>query len=285
MSVVEDLQNHANEWGTWYSKQHGTSCRWVKLHAEGWGMDQYQQYKIGVNVSNVVYSPQYKQVDLPGFHFTQWYDNGSTVEQNSQFERTTSTQDTFKWSITEGLTIGLETTVTAGVPNVATASEKITTTLSLSSTQETTKTTTKSWTGRQDIKVPPKKSVVVEWSIAEKEWDIDWTCDVRVTGYLAIWNEDKVDGHWLWFFPISQIFMDKPNSKFQVVGGDVLYKAKGTFTGVAGVSSNIVLKEYDLRASNVSNLLVSNLEKAVSPSPAGGVVLPLLHNPIPSTHH
>ena len=36
---VTGFQKICNEWGNWFSKKHGTTCKWVKLHAEGSGME------------------------------------------------------------------------------------------------------------------------------------------------------------------------------------------------------------------------------------------------------
>ncbi|MCG8642390.1 MAG: ETX/MTX2 family pore-forming toxin [Desulfobacterales bacterium] len=249
-SSLSDFQAICNDWGNWFSKKHGTTCRWVKLHAEGWGMDKYQQYKINVRYGNTVYGTQ-KPLDTPGFVYSQTYTNKTEEEQGNTFTRNESTTATFTWSLTEGIKVGLKVTGSVGLPLVAEGKVEASTEINFSSTQTKTETKTQAWSVSQPVRVPAYTEVDAELSIEQKKYDIDFTSDIIIGGWVAIWNNDKINlgngKHWLYFFPVSKVLHDKPHRGYTVRGNRVVFKAKGTFKGVQGIGTRVKLSQTSLK--------------------------------------
>ena len=49
--------------------------------------------------------------------------------------------------------------------------------------------------------------------------DVPWEADVIIGGYIAIWFEEKYNGHWLWFHPITAL----SNKDFKIRNGSELW--------------------------------------------------------------
>ena len=249
LSSLSDFQAICNDWGNWFSKKHGTTCRWVKLHAEGWGMDKYQQYKINVRYGKTVFGTQ-KPLDTPGFVYNQTFTNDTSVEQSNTFTRKESTTATFTWSLTEGINTGHRVTGRIGLPLVAEVKDEASTEINFSSTQSKTETITQTWSVSQPVRVPPQTKVDAVLDIEQKKYDIDFTSDIIIGGWVAIWNNDKISlgngKHWLYFFPVSKVLHDKPHRGYAVRGNKVVFKARGNFTGVQGVNSRVKLSQTPL---------------------------------------
>lgn len=247
-SRIENLQALATKWGNQSSKRNGTTCRWVKLHAEGWGMGQYPQYKISTKVLNVQYDPKYQEVPLPGQILTSSFKNNSDGVGSAHFKKTSQTTTSFSWSITEGLEVGISEEITAGVPEVAQSKTTLSMKMSLSSTQGQTKSETTGWEIDRTISVPPHESIEMTWAINESRITAVFHADIEITGFFAIWNNDKVNGHWLYFVPVANAFrqmkawgMSIP-SQFSIEGNSVIFHAKGECTGQLGVSDVFSVK-------------------------------------------
>jgi hypothetical protein len=136
------------------------------------------------------------------------------VQQSETFQYTATTTQSFTWSITESVSVGIEISATEGVANVASSSQKFTVTLSFSATQSKTTTNSQSWTVNNPVAVPPDSSVKCDMVLNTQSYNINFTTSVLVSGYVAIWFNDKQalgapgDLHWLWFIPIGQVFND-----------------------------------------------------------------------------
>ena len=252
---MNSLQSITDAWGNWYSSSHGTQCHFTAStnygsHSE---LNAYHQYQMNAAVQGIVYNSNTPPVNGSSVAYELWYDNGTTVQQQETFSETKSTTQAFSWSITESLSIGVEVSATEGVPNVASATEKVTVTLSLSSTQGQSTSNTQSWTVNTPINVPANSSVKADMIISTQSYDVDFTEDVLLQGSVAIWHKDKVNGHWLWFIPVESVFQDCLNnniidtSGYSIVAGGVTTQAKGTFTGSQGVSVGVTANQYVLR--------------------------------------
>jgi hypothetical protein len=254
---MNSLQQITDAWGNWYSSKNSTTCRFTASTNYGnqSSLAQYHQYQTSATVQNIVYEGNSPPVGGSTVAYELWYDNGTTLQQQSIFQETSATTLSFTLSITESLSIGVEVTVTEGVPAVASASEKVTITVNLSSTQSFTVTNTQTWQVNTPINIPPNSSVKADMVISSQSYNINFTESVLLQGYVAIWNNDKVNGHWLWFFPIESVFQDCitnniiDTSGYSIIAGGVVTQAKGVFTGSQGISVGLTAKQYPLRTS------------------------------------
>lgn len=265
---LSDFQEICDAWGRWFSEKHGTSCRWVKLHAEGWGMDQYQNYKINVRHERTAY----KLIEPPAsvdIIAQQTFENDTDDKQGNTIVFSESTTDSFTWSLTEGIKVGA--TVGAklaakgsadGVEAGAEQSGSLSVEVNFSSTQQWSSSRTRGWNVSQPIVVPPHSKVTSTVTIAQRSYNVEFTSDIVIGGYIAIWNEDKINlgggEHWLYFFPVSKVIMDKPQPGYEVRGNEVVFKAKGILKGVYGLNSVVKAKQspLDMAGANLSDVLL-----------------------------
>ncbi|WP_336687213.1 ETX/MTX2 family pore-forming toxin [Chryseobacterium bernardetii] len=257
---MNSLQQITDAWGKWYSQQHGTTCRFTAStdYSSQSFLNDYHQYQVSTTTQSIVYDGNSLPTNGSNVAFETIYNNNTQVSnQQSLIETETSTQ-TFEWSITEALSIGVEISATEGVPAVASSTQKVTVNLSLSSTQKSTVTNTQSWSVNTTLTIPPQSSVKADIVIGTQSYNINFTVSVMLNGYVAIWNNDKVNGHWLWFIPITEVFSDCianniiDTSGYDIVGGGVSTTAKGVFTGSQGVNVVVNTIQYPLNSNNTS---------------------------------
>jgi len=253
---MNSLQQITDAWGNWFSSQNGTSCRFTASTNYGSqsDLDNYHQYQTNATVQSFAYDGNSLPTNGSTVAYELWYDNGTSVQQQNNFQETSTTTQTFTWSVTESLSIGVEISATEGVPSVVSSTQKVTVTIGLSSTQSQTTTNTQTWQVSSPINVPADSSVKADMVISTQSYSINWTAAVLLQGYVAIWNNDKVNGHWLWFHPIESVFADCANhniidtSGYSIVAGGVSTQATGAFTGSQGISVGVTAKQYPLRS-------------------------------------
>ncbi|MGE8553422.1 MAG: ETX/MTX2 family pore-forming toxin [Chryseobacterium jejuense] len=257
---MNSLQQITDAWGKWYSQQHGTTCRFTAStdYSSQSFLDDYHQYQVSTTTQSIVYDGDSIPTNGSNVAFETIYNNNTQVSnQQSLIETETSTQS-FEWSITEALAIGVEISATEGVPAVASSTQKVTVNLSLSSTQKSTVTNTQSWSVNTMLTIPPQSSIKADIVIGTQSYNINFTVSVMLNGYVAIWNNDKVNGHWLWFIPITQVFSDCianniiDTSGYDIVGGGVSTTASGVFTGSQGVNVVVNTIQYPLHSNDTS---------------------------------
>ncbi len=259
-NYFSDLQLLAQKWGDKFSQHYGTTCKWIDLHATNRDMAQYQTYKIAAKVTNVRYNGNGTTADMPGLVVTDTTTNDTSLEQESQFKQTKSTTSSFTWTTMVGISVGISLSATVGVPEVASATTSLTTTISLESTASNTESETISWEIERSVKVPAHTKMDMVWTINQKRSNATFVADVILTGYIAIWNNDKIDvnnpggsnKHWLWFFPINQVFNQTREwggsvpSEYSIGSSSVTYKASGLYNGESGYDTTFTLKETPL---------------------------------------
>lgn len=254
--MANTLQQITDAWGNWFSRQHGTTCRFTASTNYGsqGSLDNYHQYQTSANVQNIVYDGNSPPVGGSTVAYELWYDNGTEAQQQNIFVETSTSTQSFTWSITEALSIGIEISTTEGVPAVASSSQKVTASLSLSSTQSKTTTNMQTWQVNTPINVPKNSSVKADMVISSQSYDINFTASVLLQGHVAIWNNEKVNGHWLWFYPIESVLQDCisnniiDTSGYSIVAGGVMAQATGVFTGSQGISVGVTATQYPLRS-------------------------------------
>lgn len=268
---MNSLQQITDAWGTWFSKAHGTSCKFTASTNYGsqGDLNKYHQYQTNALVQNIVYEGNTPPTGGSIIAYELWYNNDTSLQQQNIFQEVRTSTSTFTWSITQALSIGVEISATEGVQNVASSSQKLTVNLSLSSTLGETITDTQTWQVNSPINVPPNSSVKADMVISTQSYNINFTQTVLLQGSVAIWNNDKIelkpnDWHRLWFIPIESVFQDCINnniidtSGYTITAGGVLATAKGVFTGSQGVSVGVTAKQFPLCNSGEKALQAVN---------------------------
>lgn len=241
---IVSFDDHYEAWAAQKARSVRRSLSWTDAYGKHRHLaerPEYSKYKIDVEYSNIQYASAVKDVARPGFTFEEWFHNGGSAQSLVKFAKTKTMAASFTWSITEGLTIGTESTFKAGIPGVVGGDLKFKTELALSSTQAKTTTETETFTIENHIPVAPKTSVKVVFTVIEREVEVPWTAKVFVDGFIACWFEPKWKDHWLWFFPVWQL----ANKDFVQSGNKLIYDAEGMFKGVRGVETMLTTEECD----------------------------------------
>ncbi|XP_033645933.1 uncharacterized protein LOC117305223 [Asterias rubens] len=211
---------------------------------------KYHKYCIDVRVENVRYNAVTSDVKKPGFIYKEWFHNGLTTELKHTFKKQTEFSDTYTWSVTDTIEIGEKISFSLGVPGEFGVSVDSSATFTASNTESQTKTKTETFSSEVGITVQPNTSVKAIFTVNEREMDVPWEADVIIGGYIAIWFEEKYNGHWLWFHPITAL----SNKDFKIRNGSELwFHNKGKFNGVHGIDSNVRIEEYPLQQGLLSN--------------------------------
>jgi hypothetical protein len=270
--MTVSLQSITDAWGRWFAQNHGTGLHWTEStnygnHGE---LSGYMQYQVATAVQSIVFGGSSLPTNSSNVAYQMWYDNATTVPQTQTFDHTTSTTQDFTWSVSESLSVGVELSATAGVPDVAQVGSKVTTTLTVTGTQGATVSNTQTWGVNTAVTVPSNSSVQCSMVIATQSYNIPWSAQVTLTGYINVWLDDPIElpnsgTHRCWFFPIQQVIQDCINNKiidvtgFTVVGGSVVTSASGSFQGSQGVNVSTQTKQYPCRvpavAANAARML------------------------------
>ncbi|HEX6038477.1 ETX/MTX2 family pore-forming toxin [Longimicrobium sp.] len=249
-------------WGTWLAGTYGTRLRFTASfnYAAHEELNPYPAFECHAQVLDLNYDGSSLPTGASNVAHHLWYDNATERAQTEQFEFGSSTQQTFTWSVTTALELGIELSMTAGVPDTLSTSEKVSVKLTLSSTSSESHTAEQEWKVNTEVTVPAQSSVLAQMVIDEQSYDIDWTARVKVTGCTAIWFEDQVSlsvsagFHNLWFVPIQEMLAQATRagidtSGFELQDDGIIGVATGTFTGGQGISVAAQATQHPLRTS------------------------------------
>jgi len=241
-----DLSSVAGQRARAMASNCGVALKWYDLYGKQPHLqERYPDKKIDVRAEDIQYGTVSRKLDRPGYVYTQWFTNGGSLPIKGFIHKTKSATSTFTWSVTESLKLSAEVEISAGVPEVISGDVKITTGLNLASTQGKTKTTTEEFKVSHIIEVPPKSKVKATITITETELEVPWTATMHVTGFEAVWLEEKCNGHYLWFLPVQQLASF--HRKLQAESSGVRFQASGVFSAVRAVRATIRLNEYPLK--------------------------------------
>jgi hypothetical protein len=183
--------------------------------------------------------------------------NDSAAEQKQTFTHSEAVTREFNWSTTETVEVGIDVTVTAGIPKVAEVEGSFSTKFSLATTNGASETTEKTFGVHLELTVPPYTTLSAQQIVMRQTYDIPWTAEVILTRYVAVWfknrwamHGDPNDQHFLWFIPIAEVFRACAEvnlvdlTGYENLGWGVKAIASGKFTGAQGVSSHVNVDEH-----------------------------------------
>ncbi|KIJ34445.1 hypothetical protein M422DRAFT_263400 [Sphaerobolus stellatus SS14] len=260
--MVKTLQEITDAWGNWSANQWGTNGVWFTASTDysNSQLGNHQKYKTVAKYLATVYGDNTKSgVAHPAFGEEIWDDNGTNLEQTDVLHCSCATKDSLTWSITEGLKIGVEISAEMKVPEVASIGAKLSTEMSLSTTQSRTSSEDRSWGLDVNVKTPPKRSVGVQAIVTVQAYDLPFTSTVSLDGYVAVWYNKRIDWnhdgdyHQLWFIPITEVIQDAithniiSTEGYTILGSQVIVSATGVVTGDVGISVDVKRQETDLR--------------------------------------
>jgi len=221
------------------NEAHGNTC----LHGgHGYTWCNYEKYKCMARYTDVgdkKYSniKTTKETGAEGFVFTQWSDNAFHTPQTSTFEFSEATTASSSLTLSSTLSVGASISFTEKVPEVEESTISASMKVDTSSSHSSTASKTQTWKISQPVTVPARTTGKVELIITKVKASGDWSARVQFPQKAKVWCNDKVHGHNEWFIPASN-FLPKYNS--HLCHDDYCY-IKAKFYGWHGVDAHVKL--------------------------------------------
>lgn len=265
-TAINSLEAITYAWGQWMSQKYpqGGGVKYTEStkFSNQSSLNNYLQYQTNVVKSELIYdplapSPKPGMVSSTKTNFS----NKSSVPQTVTYIQSETTTQSFNWSVTEALKLGVKTSVKAGVPLVAEVTTEVSVNLDTSSTQGATSTKSQSWSVTQPIVCPANRYITARLNISTATYDIPWTAQTYLNGYVAIWFNkrfimgNKGSDHQLYFFPIGAVIKDcidfniiGTNGYTKLVGWqDIIATSRGIFFGGQGTDMTVSIEEIPLK--------------------------------------
>jgi len=189
-------------------------------------------------LSNFAYSVGSEQPGQP-FVFVEYFDNYLNESQTTQFSDTQSTSNSYSWTFSRTLQDSLTISIDVGIPDVCEMHDSFSTSISMTTTEEQTKTDTKSWTVSQTITIPPLTTVKAEMIINTATFNIPYTADITMSGYAMTWCKGQVNHHWCWFIPPPYWLSSVSGCKNSDGGNATTCSFSGAFAASQGVTADV----------------------------------------------
>ncbi|CAN8002410.1 unnamed protein product, partial [Ixodes hexagonus] len=203
------------------------------------------RYKVTITAEKVKYGGVRSSIEQPSVVYTQSAHNGQpSSPQELTIKREIRREKTATWHTEWGFHSSFSVSVEAGIPDVAKFGSQFETSLDLKTGRTKQHSEAEIFSVNQVVNVPPMKTVKVEWIITDTQQEIPWTAKVNAHGWIAMWFEYKVNGHWLWFYPVD--WLQDPLLT-NVGGNTVQFTAQGVFTAVNAQETHLRVTESDLQ--------------------------------------
>lgn len=266
--MAKSLQEITDTWANWMNGRYsGGGIRFTAStrYSNNSELDAYHQYQTNPSDQTITFDPNAPD-PTPGQAFSQAtnYENDTSLQQTVTYTQSMQTSKSFTWSVTELLSIGLEVSITAGTPAVAQIGAKVTTNLTLSSTQGASESEQQTWTVANPYNVAPHTSLQATLVVTTQQYNVNWGATVTLRGCVAIWFNNKIElwpgsgYHWLWFIPVQSVIADCQANNlidttgYTVIGDGIFAKSSGVFTGGQGLSTSVKVKESPLHPEAAS---------------------------------
>lgn len=261
MTQITDLQQISENFANMIASKYKTKVEWVCLDGTNPDLKQYPDKMLSFHVADPVYNwgqPISQHVLL--YHSVDKNEGSEPI--SVPFSRTETETDTFSWSITEGLKYTASLKLSILIAEVSGSY-----TIDLSSTQGKTETKQTSWTVGRTVTEAPYKETEITWLLERVKKHGNFTANVFVSGYVAIWFKDKIDyrdpngnnKHWLWFVTPATVVSTVGASGFTIHGSSVSFNATGAIDFNVGIETSLDVKETPLNADGKTFLTTYKL--------------------------
>lgn len=285
---MNDIDSITNAWARWKAAQFGTSYWFTESTQFDRNKDtrDYKQYETKVSApSDLVYSSSVESkggTALLGRYDT-INDGGQVIQHTVSLQQ--GFMDTFTWSITEQVKVGVSVTVKAGIPEVGGAEQTSNIEVSLSSTQGSSSSRSSNYGASTTVPISPHTHGWGEVDLAFTDLNTNWVGNVELRGDVAVWFNNKVaynnngDYHYLWFPSIETVISECVahgiiDTRGYTIrnGGGVITQASGKFHSSAGLNLQTIAHEEPYPKSKNSEAV-----KTAYSSKATGATRPVKH--------
>ncbi len=259
------LQQLTDAWGRWQASRNGTSLGWTAStnYGDQSDLDNWHQYQMGADLQSMVVNGSSLPTSQSDICNTLFYNNNTDSPQQLTVTDSRHTTDTFTWTMKESLEVGVDVTTTIGLPDAVSVEIKVGMKVGVSSEQTQTTTQDRSWTIDTPIVIPPRSSVKADVIIASHDYNINYTATLFLHNYVAIWYNDQVNGHFLWFTPIAQVLSECIDNAaaigvnvngYSLTPGGISMQTTGTFTGSHGLNVSVMATQLPAGAANARSV-------------------------------
>lgn len=244
---VFDINQKVKEFADKLARQHKTKVSWWDMYGKSEKLlnEKYKKYHVTADAHPLSYGTLSGSTQKPRVVYATWFHNEqSDHPQDSTIKRTTRHVKHAQWFSTKSLNIDVDVRSSLSLMGTFSLTAGVHATYDLRSGESHMEREEVEYTIEHKITVPPLSSVKVEWVITDSLQTYPWTADVVVDGWFALWFEQRVHNHHLWFHPIDAI--KDPELKLHDPSG-VVYTAEGVSEGVTEVKNELRVKQYDLQ--------------------------------------
>jgi len=82
--------------------------------------------------------------------------------------------------------------------------------MTFENTQTQSTTHIDKWEVDVTVPVPAMTYVNATFTVVETDYSTTWTADVLFNGCVNVWFQDKINDHWEWWYPVTEIFRQYP---------------------------------------------------------------------------
>uniref|UniRef100_V5HB14 Putative cytotoxin n=2 Tax=Ixodes ricinus TaxID=34613 RepID=V5HB14_IXORI len=246
---VFDLPKKIQEFVNQQSKEHNVPVNWWNMHGNHNHLienaEKYSKHKVSTTVGSLQYGSVSKSSVLPKVVHTEWAHNNQPTKPivvTVKREKTLTHQ--YSWQTQNTFSVGTSLSIKVGLPDVADITTTFSATVSLTKTDGQVHTDAEKYAVDLGVTVSPMKSAKIEWVITDVTQEIPWTAQIDIEGWFAVWFQEKVNDHHLWFYDVRML----KDPLLEETKKGMRYTARGIFTCVHGTDSQLRVSEYDIEA-------------------------------------
>uniref|UniRef100_A0A4D5S2T5 Putative salivary secreted peptide n=1 Tax=Ixodes scapularis TaxID=6945 RepID=A0A4D5S2T5_IXOSC len=258
--LLFDLEEKIQEYVDALSVKHGVKVSWWDMYGNN---SQFKWFKVSTNPNKIVVQAgpiKFGEAKInslqPKVIYTNWVHNEQPdTSTTTRVKRSTLLNTTHMQSTERAFSCGFKLSVDAKLPASAGITANVFTNFNLRNLNSESHTETEKYSVKQVVTVPPMRSVKIEWLITDVSREIPWTADIKVTGSFGVRFERRVNGEFLWYYPVTRL----RDPLLKRIGPKVMqFTANGTFASVYGVDAHLRVSEYELMDKNGEPLVITN---------------------------
>ncbi|RYJ08464.1 hypothetical protein ELS19_18220 [Halogeometricum borinquense] len=241
MEIIEMIEDWTQEW----MNQRGGGNNWDWNHTNPTFKNYYDSYGLDLQPTSGDYQIESQSTSSKSVFTSTYGPNDYPTE--ASFQHTHTQEDRFSWSLEDSLSYGEDVSIEVGVPDIFSANVGNHYEISLTTTQEQTRSNQTEWTQHQTFHLPEDETARVEMIVDEIEARAKKDVSVVATGSVAAGLNHTWNGHYFWFLPIGELadeFSTHPGVKVKD-NHQVEFTTKLNMTGNAGVNSRIKIESED----------------------------------------
>lgn len=256
MAQIHDFQKIAEEYANQIAKERNTKVVWVCLDGNRPELKNHRTQKLSYKVGKPRLDwdePSLK----PDIMYDHVLENDSPETITTVVERSEKKTDTYKNSITTGISLGYAVEANFGVDF---AGGKVTQNIkfNFSYSHAWEYEVERSWSVSQTIPQVPHSTTKVQWILEREAAKCSFRAEIDITGSVAIWFRDRIewrngtDKHHLWFQNPGVIVKALQPDGFRDDGFRANLRATGIIEAEVGLRSRLRVTARPLQSNEAA---------------------------------